>query len=86
VILAGRAGVRRRRRIGGLRTVLRRPSMNTAVLDAYGAFWSGGPMQRRHKTLIAVGLVVFLLGWLAWSVLLTESEVEEPPAAVQTQP
>jgi hypothetical protein len=35
-------------------------------------------MQRRHKTLIAVGLVVFLLGWLAWSVLLTDSEVEEP--------
>ena len=40
-------------------------------------------MQRRHKTLIAVGLIIFLLGWFAWSVLLTESEVEEPPAAVQ---
>ena len=30
-------------------------------------------MQRRHKTLIAVGLVIFLLGWFAWSVLLTEA-------------
>ena len=40
-------------------------------------------MHRRHKTLIAVGLVIFLLGWLAWSVLLTESEVEEPAAVQQ---
>lgn len=40
-------------------------------------------MHRRHKTLIAVGLVVFILGWLAWSVLLTESEVEQPPVAEQ---
>lgn len=43
-------------------------------------------MQRRHKTLIAVGLAVFILGWLAWSVLLTESEVDQAPAAVQQQP
>jgi hypothetical protein len=35
-------------------------------------------MQRRHKTLIAVGLIIFLLGWFAWSVLLTESDVAEP--------
>jgi len=39
-------------------------------------------MQRRHKTLIVVGLVIFVLGWFAWSVLLTESE-EEPPAVEQ---
>lgn len=43
-------------------------------------------MQRRHKTLIAVGLVVFILGWLAWSVLLTEDEVDDAPPAVQQQP
>jgi hypothetical protein len=43
-------------------------------------------MQRRHKTLIAVGLIVFVLGWLAWSVLLTESEIPQPPAAEQPQP
>jgi hypothetical protein len=35
-------------------------------------------MHGRHKKLIVVGLIVFLLGWLAWSVLLTESEIEEP--------
>ena len=40
-------------------------------------------MQRRHKTLIAVGLVIFLLGWLAWSVLLTDSE--EPAPVQQTR-
>ena len=43
-------------------------------------------MQRRHKTLITVGLVVFLLGWLAWSVLLTESEIEPPAVEQQQQP
>jgi len=52
-------------------------------LDRPGRFWSAGPMHRRHKTLIAVGLVVFLLGWLAWSVLLTESELVEPAAVQQ---
>ncbi|MGD9762296.1 MAG: hypothetical protein AB7V27_01085 [Candidatus Binatia bacterium] len=35
-------------------------------------------MKRRHKKLIIGGLVLFLAGWLAWSVLLTESEVPEP--------
>ena len=39
-------------------------------------------MHRRHKTLILVGLVIFVLGWFAWSVLLTESD-EEPAAVVQ---
>ena len=42
-------------------------------------------MHRRHKTLIAVGLVIFLLAWLSWSVLLTESELPQPPA-VEQQP
>jgi hypothetical protein len=40
-------------------------------------------MHRRHKTLIAVGFVVFLVAWLAWSVLLTESELVEPAPVQQ---
>jgi hypothetical protein len=40
-------------------------------------------MKRRHRTFIAIGLAVFLAGWLAWSVLLTESEIEQPPVAEQ---
>jgi len=41
-------------------------------------------MKRHHKILLAVGVIVFLAGWLAWSVLLTESEMPvEPPAAQQ---
>jgi hypothetical protein len=36
-------------------------------------------MKRQHRTLIAVGFLLFLAGWLAWSVLLTESEIEQPP-------
>jgi hypothetical protein len=40
-------------------------------------------MKRRHKTLIAIGFIVFLAGWLAWSVLLTESELAEPAPVVQ---
>jgi len=40
-------------------------------------------MHRRHKTLIAVGLAIFLLGWLAWSVLLTDDEVQEPAPVEQ---
>ena len=35
-------------------------------------------MKRQHKTLIAVGMILFLAGWLAWSVLLTEDEVSQP--------
>ncbi|MGH7788831.1 MAG: hypothetical protein ACRERC_18320, partial [Candidatus Binatia bacterium] len=52
-------------------------------LDPRGAFWSAGGLKRQHKTLLTVGFIIFLAGWLAWSVLLTESELEEPPAAVQ---
>jgi hypothetical protein len=39
-------------------------------------------MKRHHKILVA-GVLVLLVGWLAWSVLLTESDVAEPPAAQQ---
>ena len=35
-------------------------------------------MQRHHKTLLGVGAVLLLAGWLAWSVLLTESEEPAP--------
>jgi len=35
-------------------------------------------MKRRHRTLITVGLILFLAGWFAWSVLLTEEEVAQP--------
>lgn len=36
------------------------------------------PKKRRHTTLIAVGMILFLAGWLAWSVLLTADEVAQP--------
>lgn len=39
-------------------------------------------MKRHHKLLVA-GVLVLLLGWLAWSVLLTEDEVAQPPTAEQ---
>jgi hypothetical protein len=38
-------------------------------------------MKRHHKILIAVGVLIFLAGWVAWSVLLTESDMPEPPPA-----
>lgn len=40
-------------------------------------------MKRQHKTLIGVGLLIFLAAWLAWSFLLTESELDEPAAVQQ---
>ncbi len=40
-------------------------------------------MQRRHKTLLAVGAIIFLLAWFAWSVLLTESDEAQPPVVQQ---
>jgi hypothetical protein len=46
----------------------------TAAADSGQA----GAMKRQHKTLIAVGMILFLAGWLAWSVLLTEDEVAQP--------
>lgn len=39
--------------------------------------------MRRHRKVLIVALLVFLAGWLAWSVLLTESEMPEPPPLVQ---
>lgn len=35
-------------------------------------------MERRHKRLIGIGLVVMLAAWLAWMLLLTESDLDEP--------
>jgi len=40
-------------------------------------------MKRHHRILLAVGVIVLLAGWLAWSMLLTESEMPETPAAQQ---
>lgn len=42
-------------------------------------------MKSQHKTLIAVGMILFLAGWLAWSVLLTEDEVSQP-APIESAP
>jgi len=35
-------------------------------------------MKRQHRRLIVIGLLIFLAGWLAWSVLLTESDMPQP--------
>ncbi len=35
-------------------------------------------MRRRHKRLVAVGGILLLVGWLAWTVVLTESEEPTP--------
>jgi hypothetical protein len=40
-------------------------------------------MKRHHKILLAVGVIIFLAGWLAWSVLLTESDMPHPPPVQQ---
>jgi hypothetical protein len=40
-------------------------------------------MKRQHRVLIGVGLLIFLAAWLAWSFLLTESELTEPAAVQQ---
>jgi hypothetical protein len=42
-------------------------------------------MKRHHKILVA-GVLVLLVGWLAWSVLLTESDVAAPPPPAQQAP
>ncbi len=42
-------------------------------------------MKRHHKIILAVGVLVFLAGWFAWSVLLTESDMPQAPAAQQAQ-
>lgn len=43
-------------------------------------------MKRRHRTLIAIGFALFLAGWLAWSILLTESEIEQPETGSLASP
>jgi hypothetical protein len=42
------------------------------------------PMKRHHK-IIVVGALILLVGWLAWSVLLTESDMPHPPPAEQAR-
>jgi hypothetical protein len=37
-------------------------------------------MQRGHRKLLTIGVVIIFAGWLAWFVLLTESE---QPAQVE---
>ena len=39
-------------------------------------------MKRHHKILL-VGIILMLAGWLAWSALLTQSEMPAPPPATQ---
>jgi hypothetical protein len=39
--------------------------------------------MRRHRIFLAVGALVLLVGWLAVSVLLTESELPEPPPTAE---
>jgi hypothetical protein len=54
------------------------------ALDAATPFWcDAAPMKRQHRVLIGVGLLIFLAAWLAWSFLLTESELTEPAAVQQ---
>jgi len=31
-------------------------------------------MRRRHRWLVALGLLLAVVGWLAWTILVTESE------------
>lgn len=40
-------------------------------------------MMRRNRSLMIIGVVIFLAGWLAWKVLLTGSTL--PPAAPVAQ-
>ena len=42
-------------------------------------------MKRHHKILLAVGVILFLAGWLAWSVLLTESDMPQPAPVEQVR-
>ena len=40
-------------------------------------------MKRHHKVLLGAGVLAFVLAWIAWTVLLTESEVPASPSAGQ---
>jgi hypothetical protein len=42
-------------------------------------------MKRHHKILLTVGIILFLAGWLAWSVLLTESDLPHPAPVEQVR-
>ena len=35
-------------------------------------------MKRLHKRLIGIGLIVMLAAWLAWMLLMTESDTDRP--------
>jgi hypothetical protein len=35
-------------------------------------------MKRLHKRLIGIGLIVMLAAWLAWMLLMTESDTDQP--------
>lgn len=37
----------------------------------------------RHRRLLALGALLLALGWLAWNLLLVESEVSEADEAVE---
>jgi hypothetical protein len=40
-------------------------------------------MKGRNRNLIVIGLVVFLVAWLAWKVLLTKPNIPTPPPVTQ---
>jgi hypothetical protein len=40
-------------------------------------------MNRRRRTLLAIGVIVGLAAWLAWKVLVTQHKVPAPASAVQ---
>ena len=37
--------------------------------------------MKRHHVVLAIALLLMVAGWLAWSTLLTESEMPEGPPA-----
>lgn len=40
----------------------------------------------RNRTLLVVGVALFLAGWLAWKVLLTQSALPPAPPAAPSAP
>jgi len=59
------------------RVVLDAPRLTRAPVSGEAV-----PMKRHHKILV-VGVLILLAGWLAWSVLLTESDMPHPPPVEQ---
>jgi hypothetical protein len=43
-------------------------------------------MKRQHKWLLAVGLLVMLVAWLAWTLLSAESDLAPQGSLRQPQP